>query len=582
MHQIGPYLGEIADAWREHADALAALAASAAAPGARSAVARMSHDGVDLAVKRFRGPGWLGSRWARRTGSKAARSWRVARALQDAGIGTPEPVACFERWEGPTLLGSVFITRWEEHTDSLSTHLLSIYHKEPRYRRTLNLIDVVAKQLRRMHDAGVRHGDCGNQNILVRRTDVETFQDVRFIDLNRGRVRGAPLSMRDRAFDVSRLRLPSRLRWLLCAMMYPDEYHRGEPPPRALLRWISWHGTRFAIHNWSRKIRRPLRTRRRAREKRGDKEYPRLRDIWMWDDHSEQAIGLWMRREKNRLRSYGSTAKIAGVTAVSLVAVRRRWRRVRSTLYRRPVDLRDRIGMTITLEPETIERKRAVLATFRHRVPLLLRFYHHEGKEQWAFGIEQARKLHADGHPISLALLQDRRAVLDPQRWRAFLFEVLEGLGDIAVHVEVGHAINRVKWGLWGLHEHRALMKPLADLKARWPSVKWIGPAVNDFEFHFILASLPRDVVLDALSLHLYMDRSGAPEGTQKILGTKVTGIDKFVYARAVAELTRRCGDDVIVSEVNWPLGIEGGCSHEFAPYVWSGDPHLDTTAGLR
>jgi len=110
--------------------------------------------------------------------------------------------------------------------------------------------------------------------------------------------------------------------------------------------------------------------------------------------------------------------------------------------------------------------------------------------------------------------------------------------------------------------------------------VRWLGPAIYDFAYACLLsglAGLPRGKRFDALSLHLHMDRSGPPEGGQ--LG--FSGLDKFLLPKVLVGWSRRSAERVVVTEVNRPLGREGGQSHAFAPYSWIGNPKLDTTADL-
>ena len=71
---------------------------------------------LPVAVKQFPGEGFKTRLRRRLSGSKAAKSWRVARHLAAAGIATPEPVLIAEsaRPEGPTfyvsrLLEDVFV-----------------------------------------------------------------------------------------------------------------------------------------------------------------------------------------------------------------------------------------------------------------------------------------------------------------------------------------------------------------------------------------------------------------------------------------------------------------------------------------
>jgi hypothetical protein len=150
-------------------------------------------------------------------------------------------------------------------------------------------------------------------------------------------------------------------------------------------------------------------------------------------------------------------------------------------------------------------------------------------------------------------------------------------VGDIAEWAEVGHATNRIKWGIWDLHDYQRLLAPFADLRARYPRVKLLGPAVNDFETHYVAAkvrALPRRVRLDGLSLHLYVDRRGAPENRQY----GFSALEKFVLARTLAETSPRCGNHVIVSEVNWFLKYDRAYASPFAPFEFPWNSLRGTT----
>ncbi|MHC4452987.1 MAG: lipopolysaccharide kinase InaA family protein, partial [Planctomycetota bacterium] len=146
-----------------------------------------------------------------------------------SGVGTPQPYAYLD---GPE--ASYFLTEWLDEISSFNRQLLHLIHDEFQYDKILNLMDVVAAEVRRMHDAGVRHGDMGNQNIVCRRTGEESWGDVGFIDLNRGRVR-EELSLEDRAFDCSRLTLPSRLLKNFLSMYWRDRYRAGQRPPKEFM-----------------------------------------------------------------------------------------------------------------------------------------------------------------------------------------------------------------------------------------------------------------------------------------------------------------------------------------------------------
>ena len=142
----------------------------------------------------------------------------------------------------------------------------------------------------------------------------------------------------------------------------------------------------------------------------------------------------------------------------------------------------------------------------------------------------------------------------------------MEALGDVTEWVEVGHAINRVKWGLWDMRDYLKLLAPVPELHAKFPKVSWMGPATIDFEYHQLMAALkllPPDFQFDALSHHLYVDRRGAPENFQG----KFSAVEKFALARAIAATSSAVANRLIVSETNWPLAGTGVWSPVGSPY---------------
>jgi len=536
---LGPYEGEVHPEYAELLRKRLPLPPDPLTP--KKGVARL--DG--LAVKWWKPLGPVRSLLARAFRSAARRSYDVAKALHERGIGTPRPVALLERRERGRLVESYFVTEYAEGR-TFHDELLRLLHEDPDQEKVLALMEPVAAAVRAMHDAGVLHGDMGNQNIYV--------DPVRFIDLGRGRVR--TLSMRDRAFDVSRLTLPSKLLRIFLRMYWRERWFKGEGPPRAFLRWLSWYRRLFLWHTRTRPLRHPLRWARRKRKR----TYPAARELWLWDARSAQPVALLERRDRLFLRSGATALRIAAATALDFLPVKRAYRRLRAECYRAPVAMADRIGMTISPTRETWERELPLLLGLG-RIPVLARCCAHETEREWEFTTRALRALHADGWKVSVALVQDRAAVRDPARWDAFVKAVLGGLGGIAEWIEPAHAINRVKWGIWSLREYERLLAPFEGM----PRV--MGPAINDFEFPHAAAAL-RARRFDALSLHLYVDRRGAPENRQG----KYDALDKFALARALSE-RGGCGGRVIVSEVNWFLK-DKGYAHPFAPYATPGLSH--------
>jgi len=548
---VGPYTGEVAGWWKGSLGHFSELLRDAPEHG-RSGVRRIELDGQAVAVKSFA----AGSHRAR-------RSYEVARALEESGVGTPRPLAFLDGKEA-----SHYLSLWIDDTSSFNRQLLHLLHHEFQYDKILNLMDVVAAAVRKMHDAGVRHGDMGNQNILCRRKGPYEWGDVAFLDLERGRVR--ELSMRDRAFDCSRLTLPSRLLKNFLSMYWRDRYRAGKRPPEAFQTHLRRYKRRFALHSKTRKWRHPFRERKTKDKPR----YPAPKDYWVWDERTHQAIGVLMKRDRLPLMPVWPTVKTGLIAAAKFLPARARFGRLREECFTRRVPMDGGIGMTLTPSPGTWELEKQYLARLERKLPVLLRFYHHDDADARAFTCRVARELHGEGYEVAGAMVQSRKAVTDPASWRALLDEVFGEVGDVLGEVEIGHAINRVKWGLWSVDEYVALLEPWRDLERRYPHVKLLGPAVNDFEFQYLasaLAQVPRDVELDATSLHLYVDRRGAPENEQRVMGGRYDAVDKFAWARAL-------GGEVVVTEVNWPLKDPGGYMPEFNPYFWKGNPSLDTT----
>jgi tRNA A-37 threonylcarbamoyl transferase component Bud32 len=568
----GPYAGEIAAPYRapELIERLAGLPALLAAPGARLMTAgrnrnvRIELDAhgrrVPVMVKAFGRQSWLKDRRDARRGSKARRTYEAAVHLLAHGAGTPAPIGYLERWEGTRLRESYYLAEYQERAQTLRDALLGLFDEVPPLaERFVGLLECVADGMRRMHGAGYVHNDLGNQNILLVAEGGARWRDFMVVDLNRGRLRGA-LGLRERARDFSRLELPSDLRQMLVEM-----YWRGIPP-RELLGWERAHRWLHGVRARSRPWRHPLRHRRYLRSGQPPaRDYPAPRDVWIWDAPTAQPIAALLRRDRARLHPVSSLARNVVDAARAAPGVWRAYRALRAGAYARPVELAGRIGMALEPTPATLEQEVALLAGLG-RIPVLLRFYHHDGPERVAFRARLAERLHGAGHAVSVALVQDRRALRAPASWHAFVLGVLERLAGVAESAEIGHAVNRVKWGVWGVDDLRVLYAPLAEAQRRFPRLALTGPAMMDFEYAALFSALrewPPEAPLAALSHHLYVDRRGAPENPQGGFGAP----EKFALGRAVARAAPGCADRFVVSEVNWPLRGAGAHAPIYAPY---------------
>jgi hypothetical protein len=287
--------------------------------------------------------------------------------------------------------------------------------------------------------------------------------------------------------------------------------------------------------------------------------------MWIWDDRSGQPVSPLRESDRRRYRSLSGHLRVAASTFPAILPVRKAFLRLKRECYEKHVSMVDRVGISFEPERASFDGQLSMLAELG-KVPVLVRLYRHEQDTELAFRAEAVRRLSEAGHSVSVSLVQDRRAVIEPACWERFVHDALALVADTVDMVEVGHAINRSKWGIWGPDEHAVLIRGALSAASEYPSVSWIGPAGIDFEYPFVLAALrnfPKELQLRALSHHLYVDRRGAPENRQG----RFSALEKFAIARAIAEWSPVCEGRAIVSEVNWPLKGGGVYSPVGAPY---------------
>ena len=574
---IGPYNGQISPAF-DSPEFLALVSALPERIEAADSVPlasgrnRIVHCAIPAAapaermvVKTFPPPSALKDRFDRLRGSKARRAWLAADFLHKRGIGVPEPVAYLERRDGRRLLDSHYLSVYEPGLVSFREELIRLFGSDPDCATFMRLLQTVADAVRSLHDAGFLHNDLGNQNILLEPAGGRNWKRTLFVDLNRSRQQDSPLAIRQRARDLSRIYLPSDL-----LRVFLDMY-MGDRPSRMLLRQESRQRFLYRLWTASRPVRHPLRKRTSRRKSAAAEcppqaEYPPETDMWIWDERSAQAIGVLSGKDRKKTMSLSRHLAIAGPFLKGLPSVWREYGNLRMQCWQQPVQIRQGAGMAVQARPETWEREKALLQALG-KIPVFVRFHAHEGPAQWDFAAEALRELQQEGHSVGLGLAQDRASVVDPSLWRRFVEHVLETeAASRADHVEIGHAINRRKWGVHSVAEYRRLLETVADLARTRPGLKFTGPAAIDFEYPMLMAALracPGSLRFHALSHHLYVDRRGAPENRQG----PFAALEKFALARAIARWAPACADRLIVSEVNWPLRGTGVHSPVGAPY---------------
>jgi len=537
----------------------------------RNRTVKLTIGRMDLVVKLFPIPSAFKQRSDQHFGSKARRAFLTHDQLMQAGVGTPLPIAYLEpnhpvkKKDTEIPYASIFVSAYADKLTCFKDELIRLWNRTPSSNTAMmSLLETVANAVQAMHDAGVIHRDLGNQNILLRRTGDTAWADVQFIDLNRAKRLDRPATPRERGQDLSRIALPSDLRRVFFEMVFapdtvPAEFKKSEKRSRS----------RFDFHTKTRALRHPIRSRKNPPQPDG---YPPEKDMAIWDERSKQPVQALRSRDRLKHHSITSHLKIAALSLKKKKAIQRTADQLlREVAFKHPVQLSGKIGLTLECTTQEFHQKMDFLKPLG-RIPLLLRVYHHE-----AMGISRNR-LSAlqmfchNGHKTALSFCQDRRAITRPQHWKNFTSELMT-IGRRQIEFcEIGHAINRVKWGLWDIAEYRSLARPFVQNA----ELRYTGPAVIDYEPHYILAGLKQlQLNLHALSHHLYVDRRGAPENKQAGEST----LEKLAKIKAVAQHAPNCNDRVFITEFNWPLQGTGAYSPVTSPYdspgIRENDPNV-------
>lgn len=512
-----------------------------------------------VALKIFKRQSWLKDRFDRKHKSKAERSFNAARYLQDHNIGTPAPIAWLDRWENNRLLESYFLSVFQPaicFRDALTQIYTDSRDNEP----LMELLHLVAPAIRAMHDANFMHGDLGNQNILLPQNADGSWAQPQFIDLNRCTISTHSLTDKQRGFDLSRPILPGNY-----LNFFKYIYCQHQMPSKALEKYENTYRDRFAFHRKSRKLRHPIRF-LKNRHKKPAHSYPDAKDYWLWDEKTAQPMIALSRKEKNHQRFIINSLKIIGKTIAALPGICSHYLALKKQSFQQPLALKNRIGVALHPHSTYIEQELKLLGELGNP-PVLIRFCHHENELMWDQTIALIHRLHEQGVEIMVALLQDRRAVLQPELWSAFLTKIIPAIANYTSHIEITHAFNRIKWGVWNLAEWQQLIAPAFKLQQEFPQIKLAGPACIDFEYMPVIAalkSLPAGKKFSAISHLLYVDRRGAPENPQGPFAT----LEKCALLKALTLASPNCEDKVIISEVNWPVEHTDIWSPIVCPYV--------------
>jgi hypothetical protein len=507
-----------------------------------------------VVVKQFKNQG-LKKRIERRfRGSKAERSWRVAKELVRAGLGTPEPILWVEsdRAEGPSFFVARFVTGAVEVRQffrRLNDDPDAEGFPEVDAEAFLGRLGRLARSI---NDAGILYRDLSMGNVLAVQRDGDL--DLYLVDFNRARTGRKPGVFR-RTRDICRLPVlkPEHRAAFL-------EGYWGTVPARSSFRWwfyaLSVDG--YILKHAIKKRLEFIRLRRRHAH--GGSHHPHIpaasdgassRDKTVWDHLSDQPHQHASRGEKFVIRLADSPAHLRdlGIVTASATKVHRRYRELQSQLYEKP---RVFGGIGLAVRPWRSDPDAHLRGIDELGVgPILLRLHPWDsdhGEEE-----RLAEALVSRGHELAFVIPQNRDLVRDRQRWRATVTDLAARFRPYGRHFQIGQAINRSKWGIWTHGEYVELYLEAAEILREIEGVEVLGPSVIDFEFQALLALLNRGTPglhFDIVSSLLYVDRRGAPENRQMGLDT----VDKVTLLRAIAEIGRNSSERCWITEVNWPL----------------------------
>jgi len=278
-----------------------------------------------------------------------------------------------------------------------------------------------------------------------------------------------------------------------------------------------------------------------------------------WNEFADQPHNVAPRSERTRhhLRRFPIYLALLGSNLVRGPRVFMNYQAIRRRMFKRLVDIRpEMFGLAVSPRFGRPGETEAVIALLRETGVSQALFRVPSWERDRLGEIENfALSLKAEGFGLTAAALQRREDVLAPEAWGGFLEDIFNRIGSVCPYFEIGHAWNRTKWGVWDHKEYLQLAKAAFDARLRvgGNSLKLVGPAVIDFEFHLFPPVLRR-APFDVISSLLYVDRVGAPENPQY----GFTAAKKIALFRAYTDAVIRKPAPAWITEFNWPLADTG------------------------
>jgi hypothetical protein len=164
-----------------------------------------------------------------------------------------------------------------------------------------------------------------------------------------------------------------------------------------------------------------------------------------------------------------------------------------------------------------------------------------------------AKSFGEDKH-ILINIIQDREHIENKVLLQKDIKIIFDKFASFVTEYQIGHAINRTKWGFFSMDEYLQWFMSIQKIKdSNYPQIKLIGSSVIDFEFHYTIRTLFNffSIKYDIFSSLLYVDRRGSPYNKQMgIFDTK----NKINMLYALVRLSPKSKNKIYITEVNWPL----------------------------
>ena len=273
-----------------------------------------------------------------------------------------------------------------------------------------------------------------------------------------------------------------------------------------------------------------------------------------WDSHSDQPHRIRNRQLRRTLRgaALGEHLYTAALATASAPLVALRYASLNRVRFAQPLAA-DFHGVGCTPLPGLDHLQRELLDELGVRQVLV-----RHGAWQMADWPRTQRFIAALApRRVLLVLAQDRRSICQPRYWQDCCRQVVSDLPANVEGLQIGQAVNRLKWGCAHIGEALRLDAVIPGLRQLRPDLRILGSSIIDFEPLATLRSLlawnqPR---LDGVAALLYVDRRGDPANTQ------AGCFDLTRKIRTIAALTAlspRSANRLWLTEFNWPLAGHG------------------------